>query len=145
MTCPICQGHAHHRGAPCPSCYGTGEQTDPVAPALVARRLSLRAEGWAQAAAGVHPDRRAAFLCEVAWCRLAQVETLSRAGIEPATRDAAAIRGVEAAIASGLDIEPYVVALVGRVSSRALHLILGEVRLSCDVETEHRVRVELCR
>jgi hypothetical protein len=44
MTCPTCHGAAHIRGAACPSCYGTGEPCAEVAPAVVAARLSVRAE-----------------------------------------------------------------------------------------------------
>lgn len=134
MTCSSCSGRAHVRGAPCSACYGTGEaDADPVAPAVVASRLSLRAEAWAQ---------YCTIDCfrESALCRLAQVETLYRAGLEASTRDIAALRGVSFAIASGLDLEPYVGAMAGMVSDRGLHLILAEVRASADVIVERAIR-----
>lgn len=134
MTCSSCSGRAHVRGAPCPACYGTGEaNADPVAPALVAARLALRAEAWAQ-------YQTAECFRESALCRLAQVETLHRAALESSTRDLAAFRGVQFAIASGLDLQPYVVAMAGMVSRRGQHMILSEVRASADVIVERTIR-----
>lgn len=134
MTCKPCDGRAHLRGAPCPACYGTGEDhADPVAPALIAARLALRAEAWAQ-------YESAACFRESALCRLAQVITLGRAQIERSTLNAAAHRGTQYAIASGLDVRDYVIALVPWLDDRGLRLVQAEVRANCDIVVEREIR-----
>lgn len=142
MTCPTCHGAAHIRGAACFACYGAGETCDEVAPAVVSARLSVRAEFYDQMAAAARgrAHEPAACVREAALLRLAQVEVLGRADLQPTIRDVAALRGVQGAIAGGCDVEAYVVALTRWVSPRGLVLVLQAVRASCDVVVEARIR-----
>ena len=135
MTCPICNGNARIRGVSCPACDLPAD----LSPQVRAARLALRAEGAAQMAECAPLERRAAFHREAALSYLAQVHTLHSAHLDASTRDAAAVRCVEAAIDAGMDVEPVVVALVRMVSARGLNLVCGVVRLRCTVDTEARL------
>lgn len=131
MTCPTCDGHAHMTGIPCPACYGSGDtDAQPVVPALVVARLTLRAEAWVQQAHNAQGRSQAPAAClrEAALCRAAAVAVLGCNHLERSRRDMIALHGVEAAIASGMDLEPYVVLLTRWVSERCLGLIVQTIR-----------------